>query len=47
MFWGYLALKFTHTLFHTKTYFFTLFNKKTTPKNRYTRKKPTHFSMTP
>ena len=30
----------------THTHFFTLFNKKI-HKNRYTRKQPTHFSMTP
>ena len=31
----------------TSSQFFTLFNKKNLPKNRYTRKQPTHFSMTP
>ena len=30
----------------TQTHSFYTFNKKT-PKNRYTRKQPTHFSMTP
>ena len=63
MFLGYLASKFTYTLFHTKTalltsnnvifntnthtHFFTLFSRRRPPKNRYTRKQPTHFSMTP
>ena len=31
----------------THTHFFTFFNRKKPPKNRYTRKQPTRFSMTP
>ena len=30
---------------NTHTHIFTLFNRKKTPKNRYTRKQPTHFSV--
>ena len=33
--------------FITQTHFFTLFDRKTPPKDRYTRKQPTRFSMTP
>ena len=31
----------------TQAHFLTLFNQEKPPKNRYTRKQPTHFSMTP
>ena len=33
--------------FFTQTHFFILFNRKKPPKNRYTRKQLTHFTMTP